>query len=78
MKIEKTARPRMRPPLPFFEGEGGEQLVGQLGPGDDRQAEPRRQEDQHVDVAQGAAAQHRKGEDRHSGDQAGGAQRGQL
>ena len=62
----------------LLEGEGGEQLVGQLGAGDDRQAEPDEQQDQHVDVAQRAPAQHRVGDDRRRHEQAGGAQRRQL
>ena len=41
----------------LFEGEGGEQLVGDFGAGDERQAEAGGEQDQHVDVAQRAAAQ---------------------
>ena len=62
----------------LLEGEGREQLVGDFGAGDDRQPEPRREQDQHVDVAQRTAADQRVGDDRHGGDQAGAAQRGQF
>ena len=40
----------------LFEGEGGEQRVGDFGAGDDRQAEAGGEQDQHVDVAQRVAA----------------------
>ncbi len=62
----------------LLKGEGGEQRVGKFGAGDDRQPQPARQQDQHVDVAQGATAQDREGDDRGRDDQAGGAERGQL
>jgi hypothetical protein len=52
MKMAKTARPRMRPPLPFSkEGEGGKQLVGDFGAGDEQQADAGSEQDQHVNVA---------------------------
>ncbi len=66
------------PAVALLEGEGGEQLVGQLGAGDDRQANPGREQDQHVGVAQRAAADDRVGDDRDRDEQAGGAQRRQL
>ena len=40
----------------LLEGEGGEQAVGDFGAGDERQAEAGGEQDQHVDVAQRAAA----------------------
>src|SRR4029077_21118541 len=52
------------PSVALFEGEGGEQLVGDFSARDERQPDPGGEQDQDVDVAQRTAAQHRVGDQR--------------
>ena len=65
-------------PVLALEREGGEQRVGDLGPGDDRERQRDREEDEHVGVPQLAAACDRVAGDQRGEDQPARADRGQL
>ena len=78
MKIAKTARPRMRPPLPFSKEKAESSSSVISVPETSARPTPASEQDQDVDVAQRAAADERVGDQRERRDQPGGAERGQL
>ena len=78
MKIAKTARPRMRPPLPFSKEKAESSASVISVPETSARPSPASEQDQDVDVAQRAAADDRVGDQRQAEQQPGGAERRQL